>query len=142
MASPFKDNVNSKVLIDHVEAYSRASRTCAQQLASIFADLELDSDEQRTELAQVCAQALNVWTQAVEDAASRRDSLRQMIEDALREVARIRGQLGDDAIQSEIDFEVAQLQVRNSLRNATLSPMMPRHLTRSRPPHVLVPLFL
>jgi ElaB/YqjD/DUF883 family membrane-anchored ribosome-binding protein len=111
MTSPFKDNVNSKLLLEHADAYSRASRAGAQQLASVFQDLELDADEQRAELNQVCARATNVWTQAVEDASSRRDELRQRIEDALREVQRIKMQLGDDAIQAEIESEVAQLQV-------------------------------
>ena len=119
MASPFKDNINSKLLLDHVDTYSRARRACAQQLSSIFTDLELDTDEQRAELDQICTRAAGVWTQAVEEATCRRNELRQRIEDALREVQKIKLQLGDDAIQTEIDSEVAQLQVGRGWRAST-----------------------
>lgn len=110
MASPFKDNVNSRLLLDHVDVYSRASRTCAQQLATIYADLELDGDAQRAELDEICGRATNVWNAAVEDATARRNELRQQVEDALKEVQKIKQQLGDDAIQAEIESELAQLQ--------------------------------
>ncbi len=125
MASPFKDTATSKLLLDHVDSYSRASRAAAQQLERILQDLELTQPEQRDELDQICARAANVWTQAVEEATGRRNELRERIEDALKEVQKIKAQLGDDAIQAEIESEIAQLQVGASGRRAASTPPPP-----------------
>ncbi len=77
------------------ESYTRTSRASAQRLATIWQDLETAPADQRRELQDCSAKALSAWTDAVDEAESKRVTLRKRIEEALCESQRIKEQLGD-----------------------------------------------
>lgn len=95
-------NDRAELAKSHAETYSRQQRTCLHKLAQVHRDLGTSPEQQLLELLDVQAQALGVWSAAVDSAELRRQEMRQKVEDCLKEISRIRDTLDVDA-----NFQVA-----------------------------------
>jgi hypothetical protein len=80
------------------QAYARNSKSSLVRLQEVWQDIELAEAQQVEVLEGVIARAHAVWEDAVAAAEAQQQRLRGEVEAALREIAGIREELGDEAM--------------------------------------------
>lgn len=78
-------------------------------MVDVWADLEVDDDQQQQELQDIMADANGRWSAAVAHVKGRQQAVRDSIEQALQEIMTIKEELGSD--NPAADAELQKLQV-------------------------------
>ena len=79
-----------------LEGYGATCRECSVKLAAIWDDVGVPRGDQEREIHDVWSAATEIWTGAVARAEAQRCALRSRVEEALREVDKIRSELGEE----------------------------------------------
>lgn len=90
----------------HADQYARESKACYLALETVFADLEVDDDQQRHELGEIMSKALGVWHRAVGEAQSRQQAVRDNIQQLLSSIMTIKEELGADNPAADSNLQV------------------------------------
>ncbi|KAI8473021.1 MAG: hypothetical protein J3K34DRAFT_457577 [Monoraphidium minutum] len=91
------------------EAYACSSRSSLVRLQEVWQDIELPQEQQVAVLEDVISRAHAVWADAVAAAEGTQQRLRAEVEAALREIAGIKEELGDDVMRRGAEAELGQL---------------------------------
>jgi hypothetical protein len=123
----------AEAITAQVEIYQKASRACGHKLLSIYTDLGLNHDEQHKGINDVAVQACQTWTEAVEDAESKRTALRLKIDECYKESQKMKCQLGDNVLEDDCqslivrcNITVCSLRVSLTEVSSQLSPSSPK----------------
>ncbi|KIZ07743.1 hypothetical protein MNEG_0212 [Monoraphidium neglectum] len=92
------------------EAYAQSSRSSLVRLQEVWQDIELPQAQQVAVLEDIISRAHLVWEEAVAAAEAKQQRLRGEVEEALREIAGIKEELGDDVMRRGAQAELDQLK--------------------------------
>jgi hypothetical protein len=104
---------------EHLDAYTRFGKTSLAKLIAIWRDIGMSPDEVLREFQDIALRAQSIWSEAVLGAEELRQEVRAKIEETLKDISRIKQQLGtsdptaDDAVSDlalSLDFD--DLEVR------------------------------
>lgn len=96
----------------NAQAYARNSKNSLKRLQEVWQDIELPQAQQVAVLEDVISRAHLVWEEAVATAEATQQRLRGEVEAALREIAGIKEELGDDVMRRGAEAELHHLKVR------------------------------
>jgi hypothetical protein len=111
----------AEAITAQVEVYQKASRACGHKLLNIYTDLGLSQDEQHKELNDVAVKACHTWSEAVEDAESKRTALRLKIDEIYKETQKMKCQLGDSMHEDDCQSLIVR---HTGIWNASCMPNM------------------
>ena len=106
---------------EHLDAYTRFGKTSLTKLIAIWRDVGMSSDEVLREFQDIALRAQSIWSEAVLGAEELRQEVRAKIEETLKDISRIKQQLGpsdpsaDDAVADlalSLDFDDLEVCAR------------------------------
>lgn len=100
----------------HTDQYAARSKNSYMAMLDVWTDLEVGDDQQKQELQEVMAKAMDCWASALSELKGRQQAVRDSIQRMLSDIMTIKEEMGSD--NPAADADLMRLQVRQGSSKA------------------------